>query len=164
MQNNIIIRQATPADIDTCLALETVCFPASEAASRESISIRIEQFPEGFYVAENQGQIVGQINSGATSKDDISDEAFKALEGHDAAGSNIVVFSLAVLPDQQGNGLGAQLMRHFIKQSRQQGRQQVLLLCKDVLVPFYSRLGFDDRGLSACTHGGAQWREMGQVL
>ncbi|MBU1003089.1 MAG: GNAT family N-acetyltransferase [Proteobacteria bacterium] len=164
MNETITIRQAVPADLDACLEIELACFPASEAASRENIAIRIRDFPKGFYVAECRGSILGQVNSGATAKDDISDEAFKALVGHDPAGQNIVVFSLAVLSEQRGNGLGAQLMRHFISEARSQGRRQVLLLCKDALVPFYARLGFMDRGPSACTHGGAQWREMGLIL
>lgn len=164
MNTPIILRQAVAADLDACLSLEQACFPASEAASRENIAIRLKDFPQGFYVAEDQGDILGQVNSGATSKDDISDEAFKALMGHDPTGENIVVFSLAVLPGQRGKGLGARLMRHFIAQARLQGRRRVLLLCKEGLVPFYVRLGFTDLGLSACTHGGAQWREMGLTL
>lgn len=164
MNNTIAIRQAAPSDLEHCLVLEQACFPPAEAASRENIAIRLADFPQGFLVAEAGGRIVGQVNSGATHKDDISDEAFKGLIGHEPDGANIVVFSLAVLPEMRRGGLGAQLMREFIAGSRKRGHQQVLLLCKDALVPFYSRLGFADRGISASTHGGAVWHEMGLVL
>lgn len=162
--HNLTIRNATPGDIDACLTLESACFSPAEAACRENIAIRINEFPQGFLVAEAEGRIIGQVNSGATTKDDITDEAFKGLIGHDPQGRNIVVFSLAVLPEMQGRGLGATLMRRFTAESRQLGHQQILLLCKEGLVPFYSRLGFADRGLSASTHGGAIWHEMGLIL
>lgn len=157
---DIHIRQVLPADLDACHRLEAVCFPEEEAASRENIAVRIGQYPEGFQVAEQDGVIVGHVNGGATGKDDITDEAFKALIGHDPDGGNAVVFSLAVDPAHRRNGLGARLMRSYVDSMRTQGRENVLLLCKEALLPFYGRLGFVDRGLSASTHGGAAWYEM----
>ena len=157
---DIHIRQVLPADLDACHRLEAACFPEAEAASRGNIAVRIERFAQGFQVAETDGRIVGHVNGGATNKDDITDEAFKALIGHEPGGRNAVVFSLAVDPASRRCGLGARLMDSFAEAMRDQGRERVLLLCKDVLVPFYSRLGFMDRGASASTHGGAAWREM----
>src|SRR5512145_1905954 len=92
MMNEIIIRNALPEDLDECFLVETSGFPPEEAATRETIRLRIETFPEGFFVAELDGRVVGMLNSAATNKDDISDEELKQLIGHDPHGKNMVVF------------------------------------------------------------------------
>lgn len=154
------IRGVRSGDLEASHALEACCFPLGEAASRANIAVRIERFPEGFYVAEAGGVLIGHVNSGATDKDDISDEAFKGLTGHQPDGRNIVVFSLAVDPRWRGKGLAVRLMERFMAESRHQGRARVLLLCMEHLVGFYGRLGFADHGPSSSTHGGVAWREM----
>lgn len=161
---NLNIRQVTLDDLNICHKIESTCFLPSEAAPRESIEKRISMFPEGFLVAEYEGNIVGQINSGATNKEDITDEEFKKLIGHDSDGKNIVVFSLAVLPDYQKKGIAGQLMVRFVENSRNSGRGKVLLICKSDLVHYYSNLGFSYGGVSASRHGGFEWHEMAMPL
>jgi hypothetical protein len=73
--NEIIIRHAVPTDLDGCFLVETSGFPPEEAATRQTIKLRLETFPQGFLVAEMNGRVVGILNSAATDKDDISDEA-----------------------------------------------------------------------------------------
>jgi ribosomal protein S18 acetylase RimI-like enzyme len=155
-----LIRTVTARDLDDCFEVESCSFPPSESASREKIVRRIEQFPQGFLVAEVDNRVVGHINSGATDKDDITDEEFKALVGHDPDGANIVVFSLAVLPGFRGRGVASELMRSFIEESRRMGKWYIMLLCKDGLIGFYERLGFRYAGVSSSTHGAAAWHEM----
>ena len=50
------IRQATMQDLDRITAIETVCFPEAEAASRESLKERLGVYRESFLVAENRGR------------------------------------------------------------------------------------------------------------
>lgn len=149
-----------PEDLTACHTIEARCFPPSEAAWTTSLQTRIDNYPEGFLVAEYEGQIVGQVNSGSTHKDDISDEEFKQLIGHDPDGENIVIFSLSVLPEFQKQGIADKLLGGFIEQARDMGKAKVLLLCKDELIGYYSRHGFEDNGPSASDHGGAKWHEM----
>ncbi|XPV77509.1 MAG: GNAT family N-acetyltransferase [Desulfovibrio sp.] len=155
-----IIRQVCENDIDTCFEVESACFPIEEAASMESIKIRASCFPQGFYVAEMDGQVVGQVNSGATNKDDITDEEFKQLIGHDPDGSNWVIFSLSVHPDFQSAGIASLLMREYIDSAKKYGCETILLLCKEELVKFYERFGYENRGASSSSHGGSVWLEM----
>jgi len=158
------IRQVQIDDLDACCQIEAACFSPTEAASRASVATRIKIFPQGFRVAERGGQVVGQINSGATDRDDITDEAFKQLRGHEPDGRNLVVFSLSVLPDYRGQGIAGRLLNHFLWQAKEDGRAAVLLLCKPELIPYYRRFGFVDHGKSASTHGGSQWHEMARSL
>lgn len=158
------IRIVEPEDLTACHTIEARCFPAPEAAWTSTLRTRIETYPEGFLVADKDGQVVGQINSGSTHKEDISDEPFKQLEGHDPEGKNIVIFSLSVMPEYQSQGVGSRLLGNFIDHAREMGKQQVMLLCKDDLVAYYTRHGFKNDGLSNSTHGGASWHTMSLPL
>jgi predicted N-acetyltransferase YhbS len=158
--NEIIIRHVLPKDLEKCFIVETSGFPPEEAATRETIKLRIEAFPQGFLVAEMDGRVVGILNSAATNKDDIGDEELKQLIGHHPGGKNMVVFALAVLPAYQKRGIASQLMSRFVDEARGLGRENVLLMCKQHLVAYYERMGFTHIGLSKSTHGGAEWHEM----
>ena len=158
--DNINIRHVRPTDLNDCFAVEISCFPPEEAATRETIRLRIETFPQGFLVAEVNERVVGMLNSGATDQDDISDEELKQLIGHDPNGKNLVVFALAVLPAFQRRGIASQLMRRFVEEARVHKRETILLLCKQHLIPYYERLGFEHVGLSKSRHGGVEWHEM----
>ncbi len=158
--NKVIIRQVRLADLDECFQVEMSGFPPEEAATRETIQLRIDTFPQGFLVAEVDRHVVGMLNSAATHKDDISDEELKQLIGHDVDGRNLVVFALAVLPEFQRQGIARQLMQHFVEIAKQSHKENILLMCKQHLIDYYSRLGFTHVGLSKSTHGGAEWHEM----
>jgi len=158
------IRIVEPEDLTACHTIESRCFPPSEAAWTSSLETRITTYPEGFLVAECDGQVVGQVNSGSTHKDDISDEEFKQLIGHDPDGNNIVIFSLSVLPEFQKQGIAGKLLTDFIKHSHEMGKTKIMLLCKDELVKYYTRYGFENNGVSDSTHGGVEWHEMSLPL
>ena len=154
------IRPVTAADVLPCHALETACFEPSEAASLESIRRRQEIFPAGFLVAERAGEVVAFLNSVASHQPDLADEELKKLVGHDPGGAHLVILSVAVRPDLQGQGLSRPLLERFIGWARGQGKESVLLLCKAHLIPYYVKFGFEDRGPSASAHGGFAWHEM----
>ena len=155
----VSIRPVAGADLDACHAIETACY-GPEGATRARIERRIATYPKGFLVAQAGEEIVGFINSGASHKDDISDEEFKDMVGHQEDGRNIVVFSLAVQPQFQKRGISRKLMQHFIEASKQLGKKNILLLCQPELIDYYRQYGFSSRGPSKSAHGGLQWREM----
>ncbi len=156
----ITIRPVTLSDLDRCASIEATCFKPSEAATRERIQARIEQFPQGFYLAECNGQAAGMVNACATDSDDLSQDDLKKMVGHDDDGQNMVIFSLAVLPQFQGHGIARRLMQHFIDRSREMKKTRILLLCKDYHIEFYRNLGYRHGGLSPSCHGGFAWHEM----
>lgn len=137
---NYKIRQVEGRDLNECYRVEFSCY-TSDGATLEKIQKRISLFPEGFLVAESKGAIIGLINSASTDKKDITDEKLKDMVGHDKDGKNIVIFSLAVLPEFQGNGISKQLMTRFIEASKDLKKEKVLLLCKSELIPYYENYG-----------------------
>lgn len=161
---NLRIRNGNINDLEECFKLESLTFPEDEAAGLENVKVRLKRFSEGFLVGEIDNKIVSHINSGSTNKEDITDEEFKGLIGHENGGKNIVIFSVAVHPDHQRKGIASLMMTKFIEVSRNLGKKKILLLCKENLIPMYQMMGYSKIGLSKSTHGGAAWYEMELVL
>jgi ribosomal protein S18 acetylase RimI-like enzyme len=156
----VTIRKARLEDLDRIAEIETVCFPATEAATRKSIEERILAFPDSFLVAETNGFLLGFINGCVTNSDIIYDELFHSTLHHTPNGSNLTVFGLDVIPEYRKQGIGALLMNHFIQIAKNTGRKSVILTCKDRLVHYYESFGYINKGISKSTHGGAQWFDM----
>lgn len=75
-----------------------------------------------------------------------------------------MVFGLGVHPNARQHGLAGTLLRSFIALARKRGQKGVVLTCKDHLVHYYSRFGFQDMGVSESVHGGKTWHEMQLVF
>lgn len=157
-------RQARIDDLDRCYTIEQEGYAGDEAATREKIEHRILTYPEGFLVAENETEVIGFINCGACHEVELSDEDFKELIGHDAAGKHIVVMSVVVHPDYQRQGYASHLMRHFIKQMQRLNKEDIYLICQGELIGFYEQFGFEYLNVSASEHGGLDWHEMRLAL
>jgi predicted N-acetyltransferase YhbS len=162
--DQIIIRQASAQDIEELAKIEATCFPAEEAASFETLKERFEAFPENFLLAELDGRIIGFINGCATSSPVLYDDLYHGTSHHEPAGPNLTVFGINTHPDYQRRGIGAQMMRQYIKKAKEEGRKIVILTCKEYLIHYYATFGFASSGISGSTHGGAVWYDMTLVL
>ena len=159
----VTIRQVMIQDLDSCFKVEYACY-TNEGASRARIKKRIEEFSQGFFVAEVDGKIVGIINGTSTNKEDMSDEDLKDMVGFDLKGKRMIIFSLAVHPDYQGKGISKPLLLRYIEASKEMGKEKILLICKKELISYYEKFGFELIGKSKSTHGGFEWFEMELVL
>ena len=157
---DFIIRPVKPEDLDMVTEVEATCFPAAEAATRESFKQRIATFPECFFVAEYEGQIIGFINGCATDERTIRDEMFEDSSLHRVDGCYQSIFGLDVIPKYQRQGIAAKLMNHLIEDARVKGRKGLILTCKDRLIHYYAKFGYQNLGVSASVHGGAVWYDM----
>lgn len=157
---DVTIRNVTEADLDGCYEVEIACWPPEEAAAKETVERRIAAFPQGFFIAESDGRVIGMLNSCCTDREDLGDEELKQLVGHDVDGRNMVVFAVGVLHGFRRQGVAAALMLRFIGLARELKKENVLLICKSDLVAYYERFGFVHAGLSRSTHGGATWQQM----
>lgn len=154
------LRTSTIADLEAISAIENVCFPPNEAASYESFTARLKVFPEHFWIMEEEGEIIGYINGMVTDNKTINDEMFENAQLHSDTGKWQSIFGLAVLPEHRKRGYAGKLINHIIEKSREQERAGVTLTCKEYLVPYYKKFGFDDLGISQSVHGGEVWHDM----
>ena len=154
------IRTATQDDLDDICRVEAICFPASEAGTRESFAARLKVFPRHFLLLEDEGRLIGFVNGMVTDDRTISDVMFEQAELHKEDGKWQSVFGLDVLPEHRRKGYAGQLMRALIGHSREDGRCGCILTCKEHLLPYYTRFGFRNLGVSLSQHGGAVWYDM----
>jgi ribosomal protein S18 acetylase RimI-like enzyme len=162
--SDVNIRIVNQQDLDRCFEIESVSYSGDEAATKEKILKRINTFPQGFIVLENDKEITGFINSGATHEVELSNEEFKELVGHDSEGKHIVILSVVVHPDYQGKGMASKLMKNFIDRMKSLGKSDIYLICQTELIDMYAKYGFVDQGASDSEHGGMSWHEMSLSL
>ena len=162
--NTVHIRRVEYADLEACCMLENLCFDEMEIAPRDFIEKRIELYPDGFYVAEIEGRLVGMVNSGATHREDITDEGLKYLSGHVRNGRNAVIFSLAVHPDFRRRGIGRALVEQMIRVAAEKEKQRVLLLCQEERISLYTTMGFVKVGLVTSNFGGRLLHQLEYML
>ena len=162
--SDINIRVVNEQDLDRCFEIESVAYAGDEAATKDKILKRIKTYPEGFIVLENDREIIGFVNSGATRKVELSDEEFKELIGHDPEGEHIVIMSVVIHPDYQGRGMASKLMNSFIDKMKSLGKSDIFLICQTELIDMYASYGFVNLGVSDSDHGGMSWNEMSLSL
>ena len=104
--------------------------------------------------------MIGFINGCATDEMTIRDEMFADSSLHNTNGIYQSIFGLAVIPEFQRQGIGAELMSHLIENAREKGRKGLILTCKDYRVHYYAKFGYKNLGVSASVHGGAVWYDM----
>jgi ribosomal protein S18 acetylase RimI-like enzyme len=122
------IRQFQVADTDAVVALWSNVFgylqPRNAPANviRDKLAVQ----PELFFVAVIDGTVVGTVMGG--------------YDGHRGW-----VYSLAVLPDYRGRGIGTALMRHVEGELTRRGCPKInlqVLASNVATVAFYTKLGY----------------------
>ena len=87
----------------------------------------------------------------------------KGTASYDRAFANTrwqMIFGLNTIPAFRREGCAGRLIEAFKKQAKEEGRKGMVLTCKDRLVHYYARFGFENEGVSASTHGHVVWYQM----
>ncbi len=154
------IRHANLGDAAAIAETEARSYPKAEAASLGSIEKRLAVFPTNFWLLEDGGALIGFINGMATDEADLTDEMYDNAEMHMDRGQWQMLFSVVTAPEYRNRGFAAKIMEQVIADTRAAGRLGIVLTCKQRLIPFYSKFGFVNEGVSASVHGGAVWYQM----
>lgn len=155
------ICRVNQSDLDELTAVEAICFPKEEAATRESLAARLDAFGNWFFAAKDEnGKIIGMIDGMATNEESIDDAMFEDASLHREDGEVQTVFGLDVLPAWRKRGVAGALMQAFTDAARQAGRRKVTLTCKTHLIGMYEHFGFTLIGKARSVHGGAEWFDM----
>lgn len=156
----IMIIKARQEHLDKIIEIESICFPPLEAASKQQFLERYEVFHNHFIVAIVNDQVVGFMNGAVTNEPILPDELYHDASLHDELGKYQTVFGIAVLPEYQHKGIASDMMNYFIELAKLEGREGIVLTCKDCLVGFYERFGYKCLGVSDSCHGGSKWNDM----
>lgn len=162
------IRKARPQDMNRVYEIELESFPPEEAATKEKYVWRLEHYPELFLVAEaadpagGRDRICGCICMISMDAPLIHDEVFEMDPIPD--GRTCAVLTVMTEAAARRKGVAGLLLEAGIDAARRQGMESIVLTCKEHLVHYYSRFGFEKIGVSASVHGGAVWYDMTQKL
>ena len=157
----MIIRKATMNDLDAISEVESECFPAAEAATKEEFRERLESYADQFLLMFDGEKLAAFIDGFVTDEPDLTDEMYENAAMHSESGKWQMIFGVNTLPEYRRRGLAGALINEMIAEARRQGRDGLVLTCKDRLVHYYAKFGFLNEGVSGkSTHGGAVWNQM----
>ena len=157
----MIIRKATMNDLDAISEVESECFPAAEAATKEEFKERLESYADHFLLMFDGEKLAAFIDGFVTDEPDLTDQMYENAAMHSESGKWQMIFGVNTLPEYRRRGFAGTLIREMIAEAKRQGRDGLVLTCKDRLVHYYAKFGFLNEGVSEkSTHGGAVWNQM----
>ena len=159
-QPELMIRKATIEDCAAITALEAACFPPAEAAPYDSFDARLRAFPDRFWLLFLDGELVSMVNGSLSNEPDLRDEMFHDTALHDDDGVWQMIFGVATMPVHRCKGYAGMLLKRAIEDCRREGREGLVLTCKDYRIRYYASFGFVNEGLSSSEHGGDVWYQM----
>ena len=130
------IRIATIKDLDAVTAVEAECFPPAEAATREELEERLTYYADHFWLMFDGDKLIAFVDGFVTDEEDLT------------------------IPAYRKHGYAGELLKCAIEDARKHGRKGLVLTCKDHLVHYYAKFGFENEGVSESEHGGVRWNQM----
>ena len=155
-----MIRKGPIEDAEIVSKVEATCCPPNEAATSKEIQERLNVYANHFLLLFEEEQLISFLDGFCTNQRDLTDEMYSDASMHDEDGDWQMIFGLNTLPDYQRKGYAAKIMNAMIHMARQEKRKGLVLTCKDRLVPYYSKFGFKNEGVSSSVHGGVVWYQM----
>ncbi len=157
----MVIRHAEKEDVKAIAAVEAECFPPAEAAAEKEFAERVAHYGDHFWLMFDEGKLVAFVDGFATDEPDLTDEMYENAAMHDENGAWQMIFGVNTLPAYRKQGRAGKLIRRAIDDARAQGRKGLVLTCKEKLVRYYAKFGFEDEGVSEkSTHGNVVWHQM----
>lgn len=160
----MIIRTATIDDLPQIAAVESECFPPAEAATKEEFADRLVHYANHFWLMfdeQNDNKLVAFVDGFVTNEPDLTDEMYEKASMHDESGAWQMIFGVNTIPAYRRRGLAGELLERAIEDARKQGRKGLVLTCKDALIHYYAKFGFQNEGVTdKSVHGDAVWNQM----
>lgn len=156
----MLIRTATIEDLQAITAVEAQCFPKAEAATKEEFRDRLTYYGNHFWLMFDEDRLIAFVDGMVTEKETLTDEMYEKAQLHDENGSWQMIFGVNTIPAYRKKGYAGELLERAIEDARKQGRKGLVLTCKDKLVHYYAKFGFENEGVSESVHGNAVWNQM----
>lgn len=154
------IRMAKMEDLDEIAFVESECFSFGEAATKEKFAERIKEYGTHFWLMCEEEKVIAFVDGMVTDEKNLTDEMYEKACLHDEKGAWQMIFGVNTLPKYRRQGYAEKLLRYAINDARAQDREGLVLTCKDKLVHYYEKFGFQNEGVSESVHGGAMWYQM----
>lgn len=158
------IRTATIDDLAAITQIEAECFLPAEAATADEFKNRLEHYANHFWLMFDNDILIAFVDGFCTDNPNLTDEMYAKADMHNENGNWQMIFGVNTLPKYRKHGYAAELINQAIKDASDQGRKGLVLTCKDKLIPYYSKFGFVNEGVSESVHGNVTWYQMRLTL
>jgi GNAT superfamily N-acetyltransferase len=117
--DRLVLRTASPDDVDELVRLETDCWPEALAADSLQIEARIAAYRDGQWVAELDGQLLGyssaqriaaELLQGNRLNYETVTDGDRFTDTHDDNGEIYQLVGVSSHPASRGQGIGRQLV------------------------------------------------------
>lgn len=157
----MVIKHASRKDIAALTAVETARFPPAEAATEKEFIDRVQYYGNHFWLLYEGDKLLAFVDGFVTDEPDLTDVMYEDAALHNEQGVWQMIFGVNTLPEYRRHGYAGQLLRRAIADARQQGRKGLVLTCKERLLPYHAKFGFQDEGVTdKSTHGNVAWHQM----
>jgi acyl transferase domain-containing protein/enoyl-CoA hydratase/carnithine racemase/acyl carrier protein/GNAT superfamily N-acetyltransferase len=134
-KRDYVVRYAAEGDLERLCELEKLCWQHTRSP-KQRIRARLQKYPQGQFVLERAGRVLGVIYSQRIAEVEALDQASatNVHRLHDDAGSNIQLLAINVDPDAQNFGYGDQLLEFMLQRCGLVSgvdRVVAVTLCKD---------------------------------
>ena len=144
---------ASDADRAFILELEQASFPLDEAATDESLKLRLAEAPHYFYILKKSENIIGFINGTCISGPELHHDS---MTTHNPNGSILVIHSVVIKSTERRKHLGIRMIHKYISiMKNRKELNEIRLLTKPKFIPLYLIAGFEFIGSSSVVHGQA---------
>ena len=147
-------------DLNEIANVEAECFPAAEAATKEEFAGRIRYYGNHFWIMLEEDKLIAFVDGFVTDEADLTDEMYENASMHQEDGAWQMIFVVNTLPAYRNHGYAGELLERAIADAKDQGRKGLVLTCKDRLVHYYAKFGFENEGVSESVHGNIVWNQM----
>ena len=89
---------------------------------------------------------------------------YKKADMHNEQGQWQMIFGVNTIPYYRKKGLAGELIKEAIKDAKSQNKKGLVLTCKDKLIHYYEKFGYENKGVSDSVHGGVVWYDMVMTL
>lgn len=115
-EKKLILRQMKKEDIDDIIKLQKLCFSNMEPWRKNQLKSQLNTFPEGQYVVEYDGEIIGSCSSLIVNFDEYADQhtyeeitAKGYITNHDPEGTELYGIEVMVHPKYRRMKIGRRL-------------------------------------------------------
>ena len=154
------VKYATSEDIAALAAVEAECFPPAEAATEKEFIERVRYYGNHFWLMYEEEKLIAFVDGFVTDEQDLTDEMYENASMHQEDGAWQMIFGVNTLPAYRNRGYAGELLKRAIADAKDQGRKGLVLTCKDRLVHYYAKFGFENEGVSESVHGNVVWNQM----
>ncbi|UQS87253.1 GNAT family N-acetyltransferase [Nicoliella spurrieriana] len=153
----ITFRPPTQNDLDGMLHVEQSCFEPEERMDENEFIQVLKHVSETTIIAADDDHVAGMLIGRTTSNQLLDNDAYHLDLDSKPGDKYLAILGLAVYPDYQGHGIATQLLDQIEKLAKQRGLSGVTLDCREHLIPFYEKHGFELLGRSNSNFGGIEW-------